>query len=496
MIKKNYFRKVAFGLGPNVQVPEDPIAWAQKQVEVVPDLGWNGALLSENELLDKRAEYRRGEDEIRERFKNDRKGLKQAKRKLKYSSGEQYFEGLELNVRHYAARNSEAPVFERLWWFWSNHFAILDKDSLPSFNTGVFQRQIIRENLCGNFTDLLKQATTSFAMIMSLDNSESVGPNSKRGQWRKKKGKPVSVNENHARELLELHSVGPAAGYSQKEVVSLSYIMCGWECPWTKKRGRANPVKFDHDKHQPGYHKVFGKTYKQRGLNSKNKLLDIIEDLAIHPSCISFITHKLCRHFICDHPTDEMMKPIIKAWNDSNGDLPTIHKALLKVAYEYTGLYEKLQNPEVWLLQMANMADLNWPVALKDMEYNFSSKPTKHMQRVKWDLEEIGLQPYRPTQPNGWSDFSADWISPELLLRRIVFAKKFSIIGKDAYGRGLGPKNWSPIHMLKSNFDELEEVLHYLSLDKANWESDPKAKELHPYNVVQTLFPSKWMVLA
>ena len=491
LIKKNYFRKVAFGLGPNTDVPSDPVAWAQAQVNSVPKLTWDGPLFSGKSLLDKRAEYRFGEDEIRECYKNDRQALKQAEKKLKYTTGQQYFESLELNIRHHAARNSGAPVFERLWWFWSNHFAILDKSSLPSFNTGAFQREIIRENLCGNFTNLLKSATISFAMIKNLDNSDSVGPNSKNGQWRKKKGKPVSVNENHARELLELHSIGPAAGYSQKDVIELSYIMAGWECPWTKKRHDANQVKFNQNKHEPGEHKVFGKAYKQKGVTPKNKLIDVINDLAEHPSCSNFITHKLCRHFICDHPTEEMMKPILKAWNESGGDLPTIHKALLEVTYEYTGMFDKFQNPEVWLMQMATMADLNWPLSSVDMIYDFSTKPKKHMNRVKWDLKEIGLSPYRPTQPNGWSDFSADWISPELLLRRIVFAKKFS-----SNGSGHGPQNWSPVHMLQSNFDKLDRVLDYLSLDKDRWQQDPKAKELHPYNVIQTLFPSNWMVSA
>ena len=238
----------------------------------------------------------------------------------------------------------------------------------------------------------------------------------------------MSVNENHARELLELHSVGPAAGYSQADVIALSYIMAGWECPWTKKRGDGNPVKFNQDKHEPGNHVVFGKRYKQRGLSPKSKLLDVIEDLASHPSCRRFITQKLCRHFICDHPTDEMTAPIIEAWEGTDGDLPSIHQALLEVVYEYTGQYEKFQNPEVWFLQMANMAGSNWPVPSKEMTYDFEHNTQGHMHVVKWDLEELGLAPYRPIQPNGWSDLGIDWISPELLLRRLVFAKKYRLV--------------------------------------------------------------------
>ena len=120
------------------------------------------------------------------------------------------------------------------------------------------------------------------------------------------------------------------------------------------------------------------------------------------------------------------------------------------------------------------------------------------MKQIKWDLEEIGLVPYRPSQPIGWPDLSDDWISPELILRRIVFAKKFSFTKNNFYGEdhNIGPRNWSPIHMLQSNFDQLEAILNYLSLNETDWKLNPKSNKLHPYNVIQTLFPSKWMVSA
>ena len=105
-VKKNYFRKVAFGLGPRDEVPSEPVAWAQAQVESVPSIDWDGPIFSEKELLDKRADYRSGEDKIRERYKNDREGLKQAWKKLDHNTGKQFFEGLELNIRHHAARHS------------------------------------------------------------------------------------------------------------------------------------------------------------------------------------------------------------------------------------------------------------------------------------------------------------------------------------------------------------------------------------------------------
>ena len=125
-------------------------------------------------------------------------------------------------------------------------------------------------------------------------------------------GEIASVNENHARELLELHTVSPAAGYTQKDVIALSYIMAGWE-NHHKKRQECNPVGFDPDSHEPGNHVVMGKRYKQRGLSPKSKLIDAMEDLCAHPSCAEFISTKLVRHFVADDVTPEMVQPVIDA---------------------------------------------------------------------------------------------------------------------------------------------------------------------------------------
>ena len=135
--------------------------------------------------------------------------------------------------------------------------------------------------------------------------------------------------------------------------------MAGWEHPWSKKREECNPVKFNQKKHQPGKHTVLGKTYKQRGISSKAKLFDILDDLAQNPHTRRFIAFKLCRHFIADHPTDAMLAPIIKAWEETDGHLPSIHKALVEVIYEFTDHELKFQNPEIWLLQVIKMTDAN-----------------------------------------------------------------------------------------------------------------------------------------
>ena len=473
-MKKNFFRKVGFGIGPDEIVPVNPVSWAQNQVDKVPPLIWDAPIHSGEEMLNYYAEWVYTDREIlRKKHKENRQAYREAKNKLRYKVGEKYFENLEICIRQNTAIKSESPVFERLWFFWCNHFAIIDKDAMPQFTTGPYHRETIRTNMCGSFETLLKEATLGWSMIHNLDNSESIGPHSKWGKNRRKRGKLATVNENHARELLELHTVSPAAGYSQEDIVQLSYIMAGWEHEHTKKRKECNPVRFNYRKHEPGNHKVLGKTYKQRGLSPKNKLLDVLKDLSVHPETKRFIAHKLCRHFITDNPTVYMTAPIIAAWEESNGDLPTIHKALLSVIYDHADKEKKFQNPEIWMLQMVNMVGGSWPLQADEMKYNFKIKPNNHQRRPSFFMKEIGYEPYRPIQPNGYSDMESDWISPELLIRRFSAPKEIA-------QRWIALKNFEV--MIEKNFDDPEEIIALI--DGVN----------SPSTKMQLIFPSYRML--
>ena len=264
------------------------------------------------------------------------------------------------------------------------------------------------------FEDMVQAVTTSWCMIHHLDNSESVGPNSKRGVESRD-----TINENHARELLELHTVSPSAGYTQEDVIQLAYIMTGWSHKWSRKTLETGDVWFDQEKHQKGDKIVLGKKYKN---DAKRELAKVIHDLATHPICIKFVSTKLCRHFISDEPTEEMINPVIEAWNKSNGNLIEIHKAVITQAFKYNDTSHKFHPPEIWLMQLSRMFDLDIPLSAEKMNYAFKSKPTGRQGQLSWILREIGNSPYRAKQPNGWSDFEVDWVSPELLLRRFWFA--------------------------------------------------------------------------
>ena len=449
---QNFFRKVAFGLGPDDKTPSDPLKWATNQLNNIPEFSWQGKILPEKELRKYYRDYVYGDRKVlRKKFKNDKDGYKREKNKLRHATGQKFWWNLELCIRYTEALKSQNPVLAKLWYFWGNHFAISEKDFLAQYTTGAYQREIIRANMNQNFEKMAQEATKGWSMIHHLDNEQNIGPKSQSAKWAREKGKKRGVNENHARELLELHTVSPNCGYSQEDVIQMAYIMSGWRPEWGKKRLETGDVHFDPNAHQPGSKIVLGKKYK----SGRKGLSNAITDLVNHPSCREFIAMKLCRYLITDNPTKEMMEPIIKAWEKSDGFLPEVHKAAIEVAFNYSDKYNKFQNPENWLLQMSKMADVDLIPSPSFMDlYKLGNKPIKDHRALERLMDELGQHPYLAKQPNGWSDISEDWMSPELLIRRLVYAR-------EAYYKK-SDKSQTPEYyeeMIKKNYDNPGEIL-------------------------------------
>ena len=418
----SFFRKVGFGLGPQDNMPEDALKWAHSQLNEVPEFTWTGDIPTEKEIrLKHRERIYQDRKILRKKYKNDKNKYKLEKQKLRIKTGQHFYESNELSIRHHEAINGDAPVFERFWHFWGNHFAISEKDFLPEYATGPYQREIIRPNMIKTFEDMVREVTISWAMINHLDNSNSVGPRSRYGI-----NSQETINENHARELLELHTVSPAAGYSQDDVIQMTYVMTGWQYKWSPSKLETGDIWFNFKNHEPNSKTIMGKRYKADG---KRELFSVIKDLVNHPSCKKFIATKLCRHFITDYPTEEMIVPVIKAWDQSGGSLPVIHKAVVKSAFDYSSTKRKFQQPETWVLQMARMFGFVWLPQAENMKYDFKKEPKKYQTQITDKLRELGHLPFRPQQPNGWSDFEEDWISPELIIRRLILALKLADYG-------------------------------------------------------------------
>ena len=424
---KNFFRKVAFGLKPEEKIPSDPLVWATSQItDEIPEFSFKGKIYSEEEL---RKHYRewvyQDRKVLRKKFKKDKMGYKAAKNLLKDSTGQKFWKNLEIAIRHKEATHGNYPVLAKLWYFWTNHFTISDKDFLADYSTGGYQRETIRANLNKSFEELAYEATVAWAMIHHLDNAENVGPKSEdaRAEWRRRKKRPATINENHARELLELHTVSPNSGYTQENITELALIMTGWapdDQYWKTKLETAD-VRFQSKYHEPGKKIFWGKEFPK----GKKGLRAAVNFLVNHPSCREFIAYKLCRYLITDYPTKEMTDPIIKAWQKSDGFLPEVHKAAIEVAFKFNDKYSKFQNPENWWLQMSRMTDAKWPPKDERFDtYRLGGGPDPYQAKPSWFMEDIGHHPYLSKQPNGYSDLAEDWMSPELIIRRLIYARQ------------------------------------------------------------------------
>ena len=424
---KNFYRKVAFGLKPDEKIPSDPLVWATSQItDKIPEFSFKGKIYSEEEL---RKHYRewvyQDRKVLRKKFKKDKMGYKAAKNLLKDSTGQKFWKNLEIAIRHKEATQGNHPVLAKLWYFWTNHFTISDKDFLADYSTGGYQRETIRANLNKSFEELAYEATIAWAMIHHLDNAENVGPKSEdaRAEWRRRKKRPATINENHARELLELHTVSPNSGYTQENITELALIMTGWapdDKYWKTKLETAD-VRFQSKYHEPGKKIFWGKEFPK----GKKGLRAAVNFLVNHPSCREFIAYKLCRYLITDYPTKEMTDPIIKAWQKSDGFLPEVHKAAIEVAFKFNDKYSKFQNPENWWLQMSRMTDAKWPPKDERFDtYRLGGGPDPYQAKPSWFMEDIGHHPYLSKQPNGYSDLAEDWMSPELIIRRLIYARQ------------------------------------------------------------------------
>src|SRR5262247_651360 len=226
----------------------------------------------------------------------------------------------EVKARLDAALDAELGFAERLVWFWSNHFCVSTSRVLNQ--AGGYEREAIRPHILGRFADMLLAAERHPAMLVYLDNTMSIGPQSVAGINRTR-----GLNENLAREILELHTLGVRTVYSQDDVTSFAKVLTGW----TLLQQVSDPVHggefiFIKRMHEPGPQTVIGKTYDDTGVEQGRAVL---RDLARHPATAAHVAEKLARHFVADEPPRELVDRLAQRFRDSDGDLKEVAKALV-----------------------------------------------------------------------------------------------------------------------------------------------------------------------
>ena len=221
-------------------------------------------------------------------------------------------------VKH--AVQSNNSISWRLLDFFSNHFSVSASGAAMAGLSATLEREAIAPNLLGNFEDMLLAVAQHPAMIIYLNNEQSAGANSRIG---KKRGK--DINENLAREILELHTLGVNGGYSQADVIELAKGITGWSLQNPKKDKKVG-FKYANFMHEPGTRTLLGKTYSQQGMKQGESML---RDLANHPSTAQYLCYKLARHFIHDEPPKSLVDKLVTSWKKSSGNIKTVMNTLI-----------------------------------------------------------------------------------------------------------------------------------------------------------------------
>ncbi|MGH8199948.1 MAG: DUF1800 domain-containing protein [Steroidobacteraceae bacterium] len=215
--------------------------------------------------------------------------------------------------------------------FWANHFAVSADKSVLAALAGSYEREAIRPYVLGNFNDMLLATERHPAMLLYLDNQLSMGPDSRaaRNIARRNPDRKSGINENLARETMELHTVGVEGGYTQTDVTVFSEVLTGWSIAgpdgW-RTGAQPGTFLFRAAMHEPGAKVVLGRRYPDSGYDQG---VAVLHGLASRPATARFIATKLARHFIADEPPAPAVERMAAAFAASGGDLPTVYRALI-----------------------------------------------------------------------------------------------------------------------------------------------------------------------
>jgi uncharacterized protein (DUF1800 family) len=306
----------------------------------------------------------------------------------------------EASARFDAAVDSDVGFVERLTWFWSNHFCIsADKDVAM---VGAFEREAIRPYVLGRFGDMLAAVESHPGMLFYLDNVHSMGAASIDGINRDK-----GLNENLAREILELHTLGVRSGYSQTDVTSFANVLTGWSWIDPAEPGHGGEFVFNKRLHEPGDQVVLGKTYPDEGVAQGRAIL---ADLGRHPSTAQHIALKLARHFVADNPSPSLVAKLAKTFDSSGGNLKALAKTLVTADESWAPQRKKLRPPSEWIAATLRVAKATPAEPSSVIDLRTPAGDWLNIGRLMNFQVALGQPLWRPPAPNGWPDTEAAWI--------------------------------------------------------------------------------------
>jgi uncharacterized protein (DUF1800 family) len=428
-----------FGLGARpgdlAAAATDPRAWLTEQIKGAAQLAGNTPLAPSEqiftEILAARDERREMKQEATQSATADTPvvGATAALNPVRNAYLPHY--RAQVLARAQSAAITARPFAERLVHFWTNHFAVsADKGAVFGI-AGTLENEAIRPNVNGRFVDLLTAVEQHPAMIAFLDNQYSAGKDSElallaaRRAARQEMGgsnqpkREFGINENLAREILELHTLGVNGGYTQNDVTSFAQIITGWSIGGGKGRlagGTPGRFYFRDNLHEPGAKTFLGKTYTEDGRRQGEAVL---ADLSRHPATAHFIATKLVRHFVADDPPPAAVERVAHAFRKSGGDLPHVYAALIEAPEAWNAEMRKFKTPEDFVFSTLRALNVS----------------PRQAEEVVRSFDLLGQRQYAPGSPAGWPDTSKSWDGSDALMHRVLWASRAA----NRYERGIDP---------------------------------------------------------
>ncbi|MFW2588569.1 DUF1800 domain-containing protein [Sagittula sp. SSi028] len=316
-------------------------------------------------------------------------------------------ESMQWMAAHILRRvNTQTPLRERLVFFWADHFTATGKAGIIRRGTSPYMQSALRPLIAGRFEDLLVAAVTHPLMQQYLDQHISSGPNAPFTQ-----GKPAKrgMNENLAREILELHTLGADGPYTQDDVRELAELLTG--LTFDAKSGR----KFRKNMAEPGAETVLGQSYGGDGAAHIRDIEAALRDIANHPAVADHMAWKLAVHFLSDQPPPDLVAAVAAAWRESAGDLPTVYAALLNHPAAWTPGRRNVKPPFDFIASACRALDMS-AAALTELREN------PFRQRFVLPMRHMGHTWQKPDGPDGLPEEDSAWITPQAMAARLQWA--------------------------------------------------------------------------
>ena len=398
---------------------KDPQQWIKSQL--IP-ISFATSFPHSNEVFIENAKYQKQKKQLKKQQKDPQKqSTSQSMNKMTKMFPRTTLTSMSADTLNQAISSSNS-VSWRLLDFFSNHFSVSANGRLMVGLSATLEREAIAPNMLGNFEDMLMAVEQHPAMLIYLNNEKSFGPNSKIAKKHKKQ--KIGLNENLAREIMELHTLGVDGGYSQLDVIELAKGITGWSVKSPKKDGGTGFIFRDWG-HEPGTRSLFGKKYSQRGIAQGQQML---RDLAMNPATAKYVCAKLAHHFVSPNPSAALLNEMEATWMKTQGNIKQVMFSLFDADDAWLDTAQKFKTPREFVISSYRALA---PKKINDKALLFS-------------LINLGQQPFNAGSPAGFSDDESDWLGASALMARIDWSSMMS-----AYRNGINAEK-----MLKLAFGE------------------------------------------